>query len=459
MFFWVNAYSGSDLAVGSAGFAEAQVYVSVYCGQDTCADPETPGGALPKGLIYKALLPPSYTGSFWWKSGTLSAGGDHGNMALWLPCLSPSTPTSTPADTADTCAVFEAEKSPQNPKDATFGVGDGGAWLGSEIGGLYEDDLPHISKVTLDVYHVGIGKMIKVGVKLQNFADSMLVLPRGDYKGTYKAAGFVNDVFYFTVWETKFTNGDTTPYLTLQKPFFIRSLQRGEVRMIMTWLYDCAEDGAATCETPLQPLMDYDGMTSSDTAAGADEVDTLIMPTVDTWSGEGYAYWDSSRIVSLGAAVEFDADFATGGYPETTLFSNLDKAQSPVADFQCWVHAYSGLDGCNQDCEDCQDPLCEHSFAYNQVKVRIVCGADTCVDELGHVIAAGTVYTSMVPQGNADIENGQFLTGIYWWRPGKLSSLPSGKVEWHACTSDCVEYFDDNSPYLFGGGQGRILNF
>jgi len=449
---WVNSYAGADEMVSSSGFAPNQVEISVYCGPDTCEDSKSPGNPLPEGRIYSAVLPDYASYSFWWKSGTLKAGGSHGSMVSWQPCLDID------------CAVFAAQDAPVDPFDMSRRVSDGGAWMSSYITGLYANELPAESSVTFDFYHKAIGEYMVSDFEFAQWKDAMFVLTRGDYRGTYKADGYTDHVFDFTVAENYYGRED----LTLEAPFFIPSLAQGQVRMIMTWQYDCSgsgsgasEDGGITCESPQQPLLNYDGMTGN-TRGGADEVDTLIMPTVSDWSGEGYAYWDSSNIESGQATIEFDADFATGGYSETTLFTDLHLANTPLAEYQCWTHAYSGLDGCNAACDlvGCDDQ-CDHSLAYNQVKVRIVCGPDTCVDSTGTALNAGVIYTSTVPEGVADIEANQYSTGIYWWMPGKVSALASGKVEWIPCVGEpCKADSDDDAPYLFGGlSNGRIVSF
>ena len=349
------------------------------------------------------------------------------------------------------------QNSPATPLDSAIGVADGGAWMSSYITGLYQDKLPNELTVSIDFYHLGMKQMVREDVKFKDYKDAMIVLPRGRYEGTYKAPGYASFKIFFEVWETYFGRED----LTLDPPFFIPALSQGEVRMVMKWDYDCTGEGAGggsggvflenpdptgeTCPNPEQPIYD-------DWRGGAGEIDTLIMPTVSDWSGEGYAYWDSSKIQSSEAVIEFDADKATGGYPETTVFQNLHLARTPVSDYQCWTHAYSGLDGCIFD-------ECTHSFAYGQVKVYIVCGPDTCVDEDAATLPSGVIYTSIVPEGAADGSN-QLDTGIYWWMPGTVSALASGKVQFIPCTGEeCMSSSDAESPYLYGGDSGRIISF
>ena len=227
-------------------------------------------------------------------------------------------------------------------------------------------------------------------------------------------------------------------------PFSFPTLGQGEVRMVMTWDYDCTGDSVensdptVTCSYPEQPRY-------GEWRGGAGEVDTLIMPTVSGWSGDGYAYWNSPRIVSGGSVIEYAADQATGGYPETTLFKDLHLATTSAANYQCWTHAYSGLGRC-------RDPACVHSFARDQVKVYILCGPNTCVGEDGAALEPGVIDTLTVPPGNSN--QAELDTGIYWWMPGTVSALASGKVKWIPCTSDCLRYVDTDTPKLYGSGGG-----
>jgi hypothetical protein len=351
--------------------------------------------------------------------------------------------------------LLHTQNSPRTPFDISKGVADGGAWMASYITGLYQDQLPNEVMVVIDFYHLGMRQKILEKVKFADTKDSMIVLPRGKYRGTYQAAGYSNFDIFFEVSETDFERED----LTLDPPFFIPVLSQGEVRMVMTWDYDCTGDSGnsdptgSTCEEPEQPMY-------GEWRGGAGEVDTLIMPTVNDWSGEGYAYWDSPKVQSGDALIEFDADRATGGYPETTVFQDLHLARTRVADYQCWTHAYSGLEGCRLGEEGYTPEGCVHSFARDQVKVYIVCGPDTCVDEDGATLEPGIIATLTVPAGNSDETELKLDTGIYWWMPGTVSALASGKVHWIPCTDeDCVRYKDAEAPFLYGSGQDRITSF
>ena len=349
--------------------------------------------------------------------------------------------------------LLQTQNSPRTPFDISKGVADGGAWMASYITGLYQDQLPNEVMVVIDFYHLGMRQKILEKVKFADTKDSMMVLPRGKYRGTYKAAGYSNFDIFFEVSEMDFERED----LTLDPPFFIPALSQGEVRMVMTWDYDCTGDSGnsdptgSTCEEPEQPMY-------GEWRGGAGEVDTLIMPTVNDWSGEGYAYWDSPKVLSGNALIEFDADRATGAYPETTVFQDLHLARTRVADYQCWTHAYSGLEGCRLGEEGYTPEGCVHSFAQDQVKVYIVCGPDTCVDEDGATLEPGIIDTLTVPAGNSD--ETELDTGIYWWMPGTVSALASGKVHWIPCTDeDCVHYKDAEAPFLYGSGNDRITSF
>jgi hypothetical protein len=167
-----------------------------------------------------------FTPSFRTHTGKLSAGGDHGKLVAWVPCGNVS------------CAIFDARVSPQTPFDSSKGVADGGVWMASYITGLYRDQLPNEMMVVIDFYHLGMRQNILKKVKFAATKDSLIVLPRGKYRGTYQAAGYSNFDIFFEVSETDFERED----LTLDPPFFIPALSQGEVRMVMTWDYDCTGD-------------------------------------------------------------------------------------------------------------------------------------------------------------------------------------------------------------------------
>ena len=412
---WVSAYSNGPFAAG-----QASVYI--FCGQGACLD-EAYGNYV-EGFYYSATMGAG-SDTYWWNPGHLVLQADADGAVYWEDCV-------------ENCYVGNDESPYLYWDSSMLRVMENSIVLPG-IAGVGSLSVPARGDVTMffwrwddEAYWPGAEGQALAAAGSQ----SELKLPSGEWQISFQAAD------YYTVYvEVSLTGGQTYSIPTIT---FVESLLQGQVRFIMTWKYQCL-DGGSTCDEAMKP---YKSQSCNPAAGeceqwGADEVDTLIMPSDDSWAPTGsqsqrYAYWESPEITSGGARIGFDESTATGGYAETTLFEDLDLATNPDMSFRCWVNAYSG-----------------GALSPGQVTVYIYCGENTCEDVYGsgNVMPAG-----LIAQVEQPVTAGE---EIYWWSAGTVwSSGTSGMVSWSSCEdgmcsvgtqSGCCWLNDLTlAPYLYG---------
>jgi len=419
---WVSAYSNGP-------FAPAQASVYIFCGLNACLTGKD--GVAVRGFYYSATLG-SYDGKYWWNPGRLVREADADGAVYWEDC-------------EDNCYFGDDESPYLYDNSALLRVNEN-ALVFPGITGVGSLAAPKREDVTMFFWNMQDAEYYWPGTQGQGVAlgsEGAALLSRltsGEWRIEFRAIG------YYTAFEEMTLTGGQT--YDMRTAVFVGELTKGQVRFIMTWKYECP-NGASTCEEPTKPYKSK-SCTSDDPLDecdvwGADEVDTLIMPSEDSWqpdsssatSKQRYAFWESPKISSGGAKIGFDDSTATGGYAETTLFERLHLASNPEMSFQCWVNAYSG------------GPL-----SPGQVTVYVYCGPETCEETYGtgRAIQAGLVAEISQP-GTEENE-------IYWWSVGSVRSSQGGLVSWSTCedgqcsaTSQTRCCWQDDlalAPYLYG---------
>lgn len=431
---YVNAFSGGALAPG-------QVTAYVYCGEGTCEDAE--GAPLDAGLVETVELPAQTDPEiYWWSAGTVINGGGLGKVR-WMTCKGKE------------CFTKSQELSPFLYGQSTnLRVSENTLLFGKVTG------VSSAVPASNDVDYL-VERTEYVGGPVEGAAEAVLGFDQGalwkaksgirvhsgSYKITYSADGFMDFIDHIEVY-----GGEV---VVLSDVVFVeKNLLQGMVRVVMQWKYQCA-DGSAKCDSPSRPFLSS-ACTMEDCArTGAGEVDTLIMPNTQDWKSTdpdvteaqntGYAYWDDPEITSGTSTIGYNEAYATGGYYETTLFTDLHRAETRVQTYSVWVHAFSGENGCRASEWGEDDPCDDYALSQAQVQVNVYCGPSTCADEEGFLISQAGIVGGVV---QPDKE------GIFWWNTGQLSVNSDGVVSWTMCDYDedatCASLSDLDSPYAFG---------